>query len=79
MSTTAVTMNRGDKESEGVKVTIEEMTCPRPNCGHKWFPRSPIVKGCPKCKGPLDRPPRYKTINNTVKVKTPVKSSKRSK
>ena len=24
-------------------------TCPRPNCGYQWLPRTETPKVCPKC------------------------------
>ncbi len=33
-----------------MKIEINQVTCQR--CGHKWYPRSPEVIICPKCKSP---------------------------
>jgi len=33
-----------------MKIEINQVTCQR--CNHKWYPRSPEVVICPKCKSP---------------------------
>ena len=33
-----------------MKIEINQVTCER--CKHKWYPRSPEVVICPKCKSP---------------------------
>ena len=33
-----------------MKIEINQVTCQR--CKHKWYPRSPEVVICPKCKSP---------------------------
>jgi len=53
--------------SEGnMKIEINQVTCER--CKHKWYPRSPEVVICPKCKSPYWDKKKVR-LTKTVNVK----------
>jgi hypothetical protein len=33
-----------------IAIMLKEMKCPRPECGHKWIPRTKDPVMCPRCK-----------------------------
>jgi len=51
---------------EDMKIEIKQLTCTR--CGYKWYPRSPEVIICPKCKSPYWDKKKVRTTK-TVNVK----------
>jgi len=41
-----------------MKIEMDKIKCLR--CGHKWYPRTPEVRICPKCKSPYFDVPKIK-------------------
>jgi len=54
-----------------MKIEINQVTCER--CKHKWYPRSPEVVICPKCKSPYWDKKKVRISKKVINSKKTVK------